>query len=71
MLNLIIAVVLDNFSSTAHADARKVKEEDLDVFDEAWSLFDPKGTSTIPVVVFPRLVALLPPPLGLAKPGVR
>lgn len=71
MLNLIIAVVLDNFSSTSNAEARKVREEDIDLFDEVWSHFDPKATSTIPVVLFPRLVALLPPPLGLAKPGVR
>jgi hypothetical protein len=70
MLNLIIAVVLDNFSSASHAEERKVTDEHVKQFKKVWSHFDPKGTCSIAIAAFPRLVALLPPPLGLYEPGV-
>eukprot|EP00898_Chlorokybus_atmophyticus_P005588 jgi/Chlat1/602/Chrsp103S00955 len=65
MLNLLVAVVLENFSISRADDEKQVTFEHVELFTEAWQTLDPKGTNFIPVNRFETLVRKLPPPLGL------
>jgi len=64
-LNLLIAVVIDNFSNSKKEDAKEVTEEDLTVFREVWQQYDPDATFFIPESKLTHLILSVPPPLGL------
>ena len=71
-LNLIVAIVLENFSSLQELQkARGMREhvhlatpEDVDQFIEAWSEFDPRADGKLSSELLPKLIASLPKPLG-------
>ena len=64
-LNLLIAVVLDNFSNNRKEDGVTVTDDDIDAFAVAWSRVDPEATGFIPVTGVATLIKLAPPPLGV------
>ena len=64
-LNLLIAVVLDNFSNNKKEDAVQVTEEHIADFAEAWSRVDKHATGFIPVTHLVTLLKLAGPPLGV------
>ena len=64
-LNLVVAVILENFSSLGNVRTDLVSAADLDGFKEAWCEFDPDGDSKIPASDLPDLVLSIPPPMGL------
>ena len=66
-LNLLIAVVLENFSATKDDEDNQVTDEDLASFKEAWLQLDPNGCGFIPILSMPKLIAKVPPPLGLGN----
>jgi len=66
MLNLIIAVVLENFSNSKKSGEGTVSEEDFKKLRKAWKNFDPEATGSIALADLPRLISRTPPPLGLA-----
>ena len=64
-LNLLIPVVLDNFSNNKKEDAVQVTEEHIADFAEAWSRVDKHATGFIPVTHLVTLLKLAEPPLGV------
>jgi hypothetical protein len=67
LLNLLVAIILDNFGDTQKYDKSDVKEEDLKVFQDVWAKFDPLATGFIPVTELINVLINLPFPLGLNK----
>eukprot|EP00898_Chlorokybus_atmophyticus_P005123 jgi/Chlat1/5611/Chrsp369S00415 len=65
MLNLIIGVILDNFTNMTKKEEPLVATEHLEQFRKSWSELDPKATYYIPASKLPVLVERLAPPLGL------
>ena len=65
MLNLVIAVILDNFQSTSKDFECPVSKHDMENFVEVWSRLDPKATYYIPATKLERLVMSIQRPLGV------
>eukprot|EP00004_Rigifila_ramosa_P019174 TRINITY_DN4846_c0_g1_i3.p1 TRINITY_DN4846_c0_g1~~TRINITY_DN4846_c0_g1_i3.p1 ORF type:complete len:1566 (-),score=403.70 TRINITY_DN4846_c0_g1_i3:850-5007(-) len=65
MLNLFIAVILENFEDIDGEDERSVRPEDYDRFMTIWSEYDPDSDESVPAGVLPELLSKLGPPLGL------
>ena len=64
-LNLVIAVILENFTALGNVNPDLVSANDIADFKESWANFDPEAQGAIPVLQLPELVASLKPPLGL------
>eukprot|EP00899_Mesostigma_viride_P021429 jgi/Mesvir1/29288/Mv01554-RA.1 len=65
-LNLFIAVVLENFSSSKMEDENQVSVSHLAEFRKVWvKQFDPAASNFIPLSKFGALVRAIPPPLGV------
>ena len=64
-LNLVVAVILENFSNLHSTNPELVSTSDLEVFAEAWSEFDPDATNYMSSSDLPALLLKVPPPLGL------
>ena len=64
-LNLVVAVIVENFSSLGQLNPELVSHSDVEGFKEAWTDFDPDGDSFMATADLPDLVLALPPPLGL------
>lgn len=64
LLNLIIAIVLDNFQSSREEEKLPIKRIHLQSFVDAWSQFDPSGTTFISARKLPGLIMALDPPMG-------
>jgi hypothetical protein len=64
-LNLIVAVILENFTSIGNVDPNLVSSEDIANFKEAWAAIDPDANSWIAVDQLPVLLLTIPPPMGL------
>ena len=68
-LNLIVAVILENFSSLGSQNPDVVSAADIETFKDTWAEFDPDADNYIPSKDLPRLVLSLPPPMGLRGVG--
>uniref|UniRef100_A0A7S2IXR0 Sodium channel protein n=1 Tax=Haptolina brevifila TaxID=156173 RepID=A0A7S2IXR0_9EUKA len=64
-LNLVVAVILENFTSLGNVNPDLVSTNDITEFKEAWGRYDPDADGMIPAKVLPELVLGLPPPLGI------
>ena len=64
-LNLVVAVILDNFTTLGNVKTGLVSRNDIEFFTDAWAAFDPDATQKIPAERLPELVMQLPPPMGL------
>jgi len=64
-LNLVVAVILENFTSVGTSNPELVSSQDLDRFKEAWAQFDPDADNYMPSSQLPQLINAVPPPLGL------
>mmetsp|Transcript_12151 Transcript_12151/g.42104 ORF Transcript_12151/g.42104 Transcript_12151/m.42104 type:complete len:1551 (-) Transcript_12151:19-4671(-) len=69
MLNLFVAVVLENFTEANRMEQLVVSPTDFAKFADIWSSFDPLATYSIPSVRLEALMRALPPPLGVAGLG--
>ena len=65
VLNLLIAVVLDNFSMAKDEAEKGITSDDLRIFRKTWSRFDPQGTGFVKAKEAGNLILYMPPPLGL------
>ena len=64
-LNLLIAVVVDNFSNNAKdVEGEDVREADVRAFERGWCRIDKRRTGYIPRADLPDLIRKVPPPLG-------
>merc|ERR1719421_666650 len=65
MLNLVVAVILENFTSLGNVNPDLVSTNDIIEFKEVWGKYDPDADGMIPAKDLPKLVIDLPPPLGV------
>ena len=65
MLNLVIAVILNNFESYSQKMDLPVSEEDFSEFATEWGRIDRFGTYYIKIVQFPKLLKSIRAPLGV------
>lgn len=69
LLNLFIAVILENFEAALAADPDKVQQKNLEDFIEAWAqIHDELGAEDndrLPCYTLVKLIHMLPPPLGI------
>ncbi len=64
-VNLIVAVILENFATLHNINPELGSSSDLELFKEAWTELDPDATNFIPLEALPALLLKLPRPLGL------
>ena len=65
MLNLVIAVILDNFESYSQSFALPVSEEDFGEFAEEWSKIDRRASYYMKYDRLPELLRRIRAPLGI------
>lgn len=65
VLNLLIAVVLDNFSMAKDEAEKGITSDDLRVFRKTWSRFDPQGIGFVKAKEAGNLILYMSPPMGL------
>ena len=66
IVNLLIAIILENFTISIHMQDSKLDMADLHHFVDCWSAIDPDTTMLIPTHRLPSLLYQLKPPLGIS-----
>uniref|UniRef100_A0A8C8SSJ5 Sodium channel protein n=1 Tax=Pelusios castaneus TaxID=367368 RepID=A0A8C8SSJ5_9SAUR len=69
VVNMYIAVILENFNVATEESADPLGEDDFDMFYEIWEKFDPKATQFIEYSALPDFADALAEPLRIAKPN--
>ncbi|KAG8510387.1 Sodium channel protein type 3 subunit alpha, partial [Galemys pyrenaicus] len=69
VVNMYIAVILENFSVATEESAEPLSEDDFEMFYEVWEKFDPDATQFIEFAKLSDFAAALDPPLLIAKPN--
>ncbi len=69
IVNMFIAVILENYSAANDDVDNGITDEDYDMFYEVWVEFDPESTMYIPYENVSELIDILEPPLQIAKPN--
>ncbi|OXB72790.1 UNVERIFIED_CONTAM: hypothetical protein H355_002176 [Colinus virginianus] len=69
VVNMYIAVILENFSVATEESAEPLGEDDFEMFYEVWEKYDPDATQFIEYSKLSDFAASLDPPLLIAKPN--
>ncbi|XP_054826297.1 sodium channel protein type 2 subunit alpha isoform X10 [Eublepharis macularius] len=69
VVNMYIAVILENFSVATEESAEPLSEDDFEMFYEVWEKFDPDATQFIEFSKLSDFAASLDPPLLIPKPN--
>ncbi|XP_069472397.1 sodium channel protein type 2 subunit alpha-like isoform X2 [Ambystoma mexicanum] len=69
VVNMYIAVILENFSVATEESAEPLGEDDFERFYEVWEKFDPGATQFIEFNKLSDFADALDPPLRVAKPN--
>ncbi|XP_073097681.1 sodium channel protein type 3 subunit alpha isoform X3 [Manis javanica] len=69
VVNMYIAVILENFSVATEESAEPLSEDDFEMFYEVWEKFDPDATQFMEYSKLSDFAAALDPPLLIAKPN--
>ncbi|KAF6362161.1 sodium voltage-gated channel alpha subunit 9 [Rhinolophus ferrumequinum] len=69
VVNMYIAVILENFSVATEESTEPLSEDDFEMFYEVWEKFDPDATQFIEFSKLSDFAAALDPPLLIAKPN--
>ncbi|XP_045081476.1 sodium channel protein type 2 subunit alpha-like isoform X2 [Coregonus clupeaformis] len=69
VVNMYIAVILENFSVATEESAEPLSEDDFEMFYEVWERFDPDATQFIEYDKLSDFADALDPPLRMAKPN--
>ncbi|KAH0621445.1 hypothetical protein JD844_022773 [Phrynosoma platyrhinos] len=69
VVNMYIAVILENFSVATEESAEPLDEDDFEMFYEVWEKFDPDATQFIEYHQLFDFAASLEPPLLIPKPN--
>ncbi|XP_074974019.1 sodium channel protein type 1 subunit alpha-like isoform X8 [Caretta caretta] len=69
VVNMYIAVILENFSVATEESAEPLSEDDFEMFYEVWEKYDPDATQFMEFEKLSDFAAALDPPLHLAKPN--
>ncbi|XP_063070137.1 sodium channel, voltage-gated, type I-like, alpha [Engraulis encrasicolus] len=70
VINMYIAVILENFSVATEESAEPLGEDDFEMFYEVWEKFDPKASQFITYERLSDFADTLDPPLRIAKPNM-
>ncbi|KAM6178533.1 sodium channel protein type 9 subunit alpha isoform 2-T2 [Rhynchocyon petersi] len=69
VVNMYIAVILENFSVATEESTEPLSEDDFEMFYEVWEKFDPDATQFIEYSKLSDFADALDPPLHIAKPN--
>lgn len=69
IINMYIAVILENFNEAQQQEEIGVTDDDLETFIQVWEEFDPKATHYISLNQLSDFLDLLEPPLRIPKPN--
>ncbi|XP_071329963.1 sodium channel, voltage-gated, type I-like, alpha isoform X1 [Trachinotus anak] len=69
VVNMYIAVILENFSVATEESADPLSEDDFERFYEVWERFDPHATQFMEYNKLSEFADALDPPLRIAKPN--
>ncbi|XP_070585018.1 sodium channel protein type 5 subunit alpha-like isoform X2 [Erythrolamprus reginae] len=69
VVNMYIAIILENFSVATEESTEPLSEDDFDMFYETWEKFDPEATQFITYAALSSFADSLPEPLRIAKPN--
>ena len=67
ILNMMIALILEEYSKSVNREKHRVKPDDAEVFVEAWADYDPYASGRMHVRHLHAFIKGLPPPLGLDR----
>ncbi|XP_038157888.1 sodium channel, voltage-gated, type I like, alpha b isoform X2 [Cyprinodon tularosa] len=70
VVNMYIAVILENFSVATEESAEPLSEDDFEMFYEVWERFDPDATQFVEYSKLSDFADALDPPLRIAKPNM-
>ncbi|KAK6643713.1 hypothetical protein RUM43_005223 [Polyplax serrata] len=70
VINMYIAIILENFNQAHQEEEIGIVEDDLEMFYIRWSKYDPHATQFIRFNQLSDFIASLDPPLGISKPNV-
>ena len=65
ILNLVVAVILENFTSLGASNTDLISKADIELFSTSWADFDPDANQTIPAAALPDMLKAIPQPMGL------
>ncbi|TNN84568.1 Sodium channel protein type 3 subunit alpha [Liparis tanakae] len=69
VVNMYIAVILENFSVATEESADPLSEDDFETFYEVWERFDPRATQFMEYKRLSEFADALDPPLRIAMPN--
>ncbi|KAG8000693.1 Sodium channel protein type 2 subunit alpha [Nibea albiflora] len=69
VVNMYIAVILENFGVATEESADPLSEDDFEMFYEVWERFDPHATQFMEYNKLPEFADALDPPLRIPKPN--
>ncbi|KAG7466902.1 hypothetical protein MATL_G00147220 [Megalops atlanticus] len=69
VVNMYIAVILENFSVATEESAEPLSEDDFEMFYEVWEKFDPDATQFMDYDKLSKFADTLDPPLRIPKPN--
>ncbi|XP_067610130.1 sodium channel protein type 11 subunit alpha isoform X3 [Pseudorca crassidens] len=69
VVNMYIAVILENFNIATEESEDPLGEDDFEIFYEVWEKFDPEATQFIKYSALSDFADALPEPLRVAKPN--
>ncbi|XP_004707333.1 sodium channel protein type 4 subunit alpha [Echinops telfairi] len=69
VVNMYIAIILENFNVATEESTEPLSEDDFDMFYETWEKFDPDATQFIAYSRLSEFVDTLQEPLRIAKPN--
>ena len=69
IINMYIAVILENFNQAQSQDEAGITEDDLEQYYVVWEEFDPKATQFIKYSQLPDFIDALEPPLRVPAPN--
>ncbi|KAH0627617.1 hypothetical protein JD844_003586 [Phrynosoma platyrhinos] len=69
VVNMYIAIILENFSVATEESTEPLSEDDFDMFYEIWEKFDPEATQFIEYFALSNFADALSEPLRIAKPN--
>ncbi|XP_025409766.1 sodium channel protein 60E-like isoform X2 [Sipha flava] len=70
VINMYIAIILENFNQAHQEEEIGIVEDDLEMFYIRWSKYDPHATQFIAFNQISDFIASLDPPLGISKPNI-
>ncbi|XP_067825161.1 sodium channel protein type 4 subunit alpha-like isoform X1 [Heptranchias perlo] len=69
VVNMYIAIILENFNVATEESAEPLCEDDFEMFYEVWEKFDPEATQFVEYARMSDFVDTLQEPLRIAKPN--